>query len=102
MRSNSFAETWSDAFIQSLGINELLHWYLKDASTNTTFPTSSLSQQFAIVANLISTREARDVDTDTFYVEIGGDLIQYLVYYYWLLIYLVRKTKRVFIFTRFW
>ena len=102
MRSNSFAETWYDAFIQSLGINELLHWYLKDASTNTTFPASSLSQQFAIVANLISTRETRGEDTDTFYVEIGGELIQCLVYYYWLLIYLVRKTKRVFIFTRFW
>jgi len=70
--SGFFAETWSNAFIQSLGINELLHSQLKDASTNTTFPTSSLSQQFEIVANLISTREARGVDTDTFYIEIGG------------------------------
>ena len=78
--SGFFAETWSNAFIQSLGINELLHSQLKDASTNTTFPTSSLSQQFEIVANLISTREARGVDTDTFYIEIGGELKQCLLY----------------------
>ena len=42
------------------------------ADTNTTFPDSSLGNQLALVSRLMATHEDRNVDVDTFYVEIGG------------------------------
>ncbi len=71
--SGFYGETWSDELMKSLGTNELLSAELEGIETNTTFPTSYLSVQLATVSKLIATREARGVDTDTFYVEIGGE-----------------------------
>ena len=73
--SGFFAETWSSSLMNSLGINELLLTEMQEVSTNVTFPESYLSLQLETVARLISTREARGTDTDTFYVEIGGECI---------------------------
>lgn len=70
--SGFFGETWSNELMTSLGTNALLGEELNDVTTNTPFPTSYLSTQLQTVARLIATREARGVDTDTFYVEAFG------------------------------
>ena len=70
--SGIFAETWSASMMESLGINHLLSSELQDVSTHTVFPNAYFASQLQTVARLIATREARGVDTDTFYVEIGG------------------------------
>jgi len=70
--SGFFAETWSEELIRSLGINDLLSAELSQVTTNIEFPTDYLSSQLATVSRLIATRNARGVDTDTFYVEMGG------------------------------
>ncbi len=70
--SGFFGETWSNELMTSLGTNALLGQELDDVTTNTPFPTSYLSTQLQTVARLIATREARGVDTDTFYVEAFG------------------------------
>ncbi len=70
--SGFFGETWSNELMTSLGTNELLGQELDGVTTDTTFPTSYLSVQLETVARLMATREARGVDTDTFYVEAFG------------------------------
>lgn len=70
--SGFFGEMWSDALVKSFSTNEILGTELSGITTNTTFPDSRLGDQFRTVSRLIATREARGVDRDTFYVEIGG------------------------------
>ncbi len=74
--SGFFGETWSDELMKSLTTNSLLTETLKDKETETVFPASHLSQQFATVSRLIKSRESRGVDRDTFYVEIHGENIK--------------------------
>lgn len=73
--SGFFGEMWSDALMAAVDTNKLLAAELDNVATNTTFPDSYLSRQLETVARLIETREARGVDTDIFYVEIGGMMI---------------------------
>ena len=71
--SGFFAETWSSSLFESLGTSSLLSDALNAVGdTNTTFPNNGLGRQLQTVARLIATREERGVDTDMFYVEIGG------------------------------
>lgn len=63
---------WSSSLITSLDTNELLSAKLENITTNTTFEDTSLARQLQTVVRLMETREDRGVDTDTFYVEIGG------------------------------
>ncbi len=70
--SGFFGETWSNELMTSLGTNELLSQELEGIETVTTFPTSYLSSQLRTVSRLIATREERGVDTDTFYITVGG------------------------------
>ena len=72
--SGFFGEMWSDALVKSMGTSKLLRTEIESVATNTTFPSSHLGRQFETISRLITTREARGVDTDTFYVEIGGKL----------------------------
>jgi len=70
--SGYFAESWSSALMQSIDVNDLLSTALLNVSTSSVFPNTYLGQQLRTVARLIATRNQRGVDTDTFYVEIGG------------------------------
>jgi len=70
--SGFFAETWSDYLMQSLATNELLSRELQNLETTNVFPNSNLGNQLSTVSRLIASREKRGVDTDMFYVEIGG------------------------------
>jgi len=70
--SGYFSEAWSNALMQSINVNELLSTALLNVSTSSVFPNTYLGQQLRTVARLIATRTKRGVDTDTFYVEIGG------------------------------
>jgi len=70
--SGFFSETWSSELMQSIDVNDLLSTALLNVSTSSVFPTTYLSRQLRTVARLIGTRNQRGVDTDTFYVEIGG------------------------------
>ena len=70
--SGFFAETWSSEFMNAINTNGLLSSEIQGTNLNTNFPSSNLSRNLKTVAELIATREARGVDIDTFYVEIGG------------------------------
>jgi len=70
--SGYFSETWSSSLTQALNGNDLISAALLNVSTSVVFPNSYLGRQLRTVARLISTRNQRGVDTDTFYVEIGG------------------------------
>jgi uncharacterized protein (DUF1501 family)/uncharacterized protein (DUF1800 family) len=70
--SGYFSDTWSQALMQSIDINDLLSTALLNVSTTTAFPNTYLGRQLRTVSRLIATRDQRGVDTDTFYVEIGG------------------------------
>jgi len=70
--SGFFAETWSSSFFDSLGSSQLLSDALSTVDVNTTFPGSYLGLQLKTVSRLIATRVERGVDTDMFYIEIGG------------------------------
>jgi hypothetical protein len=72
--SGHFAEMWSSAFTDSLNINDVLSSELDGIKVQTEFPSSYLSLQLKTVAKLIATRNARGVNVDTFYVEIGGKI----------------------------
>lgn len=73
--SGYFGETWSASLIESLGTNQALGNALQNTEVGTDFPDSYLARQLKTVARLIATRETRGVDTDTFYVETGGESI---------------------------
>jgi len=70
--SGFFSEAWSSSLMQSIDVNDLLSTALLNVSTSTVFPNTYLGRQLRTVARLIATRNQRGVDTDTFYVEIGG------------------------------
>lgn len=72
LSSGFFGETWSESLMESLGINELLSTKLSDVVTSVEFPSTHFGSQLNTVTRLMATRDARGVDTDTFYVEIGG------------------------------
>lgn len=69
--SGFFGETWSSTLVNSLGVNDKLLNILPD-SIETDFPDTKLGRKLEIVSKLISTRDKRGADRDTFYVEIGG------------------------------
>jgi len=70
--SGGFAEIWSSSLKESVGMNELLSNKLDEITTEFIFPDHRLGDSLETVARLIATRETRGVDTDTFYVEMGG------------------------------
>jgi uncharacterized protein (DUF1501 family) len=70
--SGYFSETWSNSLMQAVDGNDLISAALLNVSTSAVFPNNYLGQQLRTVARLISTRNQRGVDTDTFFVEIGG------------------------------
>ncbi len=70
--SGYFGDMWSAAFIDSLNINEVLKNEMDGIQVQTEFPSSYLSTQLKTVSKLIASRNARGVDFDTFYVEVGG------------------------------
>ncbi len=82
--SGFFGETWSNELMSSLETNNLLGAELENVTTTTTFPTSYLSIQLQTVARLIATREARGVDTDTFYIETFGTRYVSFISFSWL------------------
>ena len=71
-QSGFFAETWSTSLYKSLENSELLSNALSSIITSVTFPNSHLGNQLKTVSKLIATHEERGVDTDMFYVEMGG------------------------------
>jgi hypothetical protein len=71
--SGYFGETWSSSLMESLGNNEALGTALRNTQVGIDFPDSYLARQLETVARLIATRETRGVDTDTFYIETGGE-----------------------------
>ena len=70
--SGFFAETWSDGLLKSIANNELLYTTLEGATTTNTFPDTDFGRKLRMVAQMIGTRDTRGVDTDIFYVEMGG------------------------------
>ena len=70
--SGFFAETWSSSWTESVATSQLLNTALSSVSTSVQFPNNYLGSQLQTVSRLIQTRDERGVDTDTFYVEIGG------------------------------
>ena len=70
--SGIFADTWSSALMDSIGTNDLLSSELEGITTMTEFPDSYLGDTFSTISKLISTRDVRGVDVDTFYIETGG------------------------------
>lgn len=80
--SGLFAETWSSNLIDSIGTNELLSAELNDIETEVEFPSSNLGQSLETVAKVMSTKDARGVDVDTFYVQLGGMKFLFLDEYY--------------------
>jgi len=70
--SGFFAETWSDSLFDSMNKNSYFQNALQSVDTDIEFPMNSLGNQLATVSRLLKTRQERDVDRDTFYVEIGG------------------------------
>lgn len=78
-KSGFFAESWSSTLMESLTINRLLREELENVTTSTTFPEDNyLASQLKTVTRLIATRKERGVDTDTFYVEMGGKIYELL------------------------
>jgi len=69
--SGFFGETWSSTLVNSLGVNDKLLNILPN-SMETDFPDTKLGKKLEIVSKLISTRDKRGADRDTFYVELGG------------------------------
>ncbi len=70
--SGYFSNMWSSAFTDSLNINEVLKKELDGIQVQTDFPKSSLSRKLKTVSKLIASRNARGVEVDTFYVEVGA------------------------------
>ena len=68
---------WSTALTDTLNTNDLLSAELRSVNIETDFPTSYLSQQLRTVAKIIASKTARGVDVDTFYVEVGGEIVLY-------------------------
>ena len=73
VESGIFAETWSSSLMQSISTNELLSSELDGLDTQLEFPDTYLGSTLSTVSKLISTRDVRGVDVDTFYIEQGGE-----------------------------
>ena len=71
--SGGFAEIWSTSLKESIGMNELLSSRLDGITTEVEFPSTYFGDSLETIARLIATRETRGVDTDTFYIEMGGE-----------------------------
>ncbi len=71
-QSGIFADTWSSTLMSSLDTNDLLSREIDGLSTQTEFPNSYLGNSLSTVSKLMSTRDVRGVDVDTFYIEVGG------------------------------
>lgn len=78
--SGFFGDTWSAALSESLNTNDLLSAELEGIQLKTEFPTSYLSRQLGTVSKIIASRNARGVNADTFYVEVGGEIIRFLIF----------------------
>ena len=73
--SGFFADTWSENLMDSISASEIFGELLDGANggeTNTPFPDSSLGRELALITRLMATAGDRGVDTDTFYVSMGG------------------------------
>ena len=70
--SNLFAETYSSILHKGLAENLLLYEALQSTSLDTTFPDSSISDQFQTTAKMMKTKDVRGVDRDIFYVQMNG------------------------------
>ena len=70
--SGFFAETWSSVLTRSLSENQKLLTALENVSTSVVFPRSALGRKLEMVAKLMQTSEARNVNRDLFYLDILG------------------------------
>jgi uncharacterized protein (DUF1501 family) len=70
--SGFFAETFSSKLVDILDKQDLLQAALAATTLTTTFPDSSTADEFAMVARLMQTAEARGSNRDIFYVLSGG------------------------------
>ena len=70
--SGVFAEMWSSMLMKSIGTNNLLGRQLDDLTTYVDFPESYLGNSLETIAKIISTRQDRGVDVDTFYISQKG------------------------------
>ena len=70
--SGMFADTWSSSLMESIGTSELLRNELEGVTTHHKFPDSYLGNTLETISRLITTREVRGVDVDTFYIDRGG------------------------------
>jgi len=72
--SNFFAETFSESLLASVDGAELLSTTLASATVHNDgdFGSTRLGRNLKIVARMMQTRQARGVDVDVYYVEVGG------------------------------
>ncbi len=70
--SGAFADMWSSLLMESIGINDLLGKQLDGLNTFVEFPDTNLGNSLETISKIISTRQIRGVDVDTFYISQKG------------------------------
>ncbi len=71
--SGLFADTYSASMMESWGNSDLFSSLLDNVHTTITFPDNKLGNGLETIARIISTKDIRGVDVDTFYIGLDGE-----------------------------